>query len=266
MSKNPSILSGLRLQASLGDDCFCDGQVLDTRPPTVDEYNNALGVVLNEFQLTNVCGLPNFVPTHESRTLEPTPEPTLEPTPEPTSEPTPEPTSEPTPAPAVTSAPTAPVPLAPVSVTPRPPINNRCRRVTCTNPLESCDPFDGLCKPIDGVIPCIAIIDESDNLLDSQVDSNWATFRAQYPYLLRPLSNSTFDRLYISPTFASDARTWFSNVSRDSDGANSLAPSPSNWFNICGFGIYQGSAIPYIGKFLDTSGSMDLTTVQASND
>lgn len=147
---------------------------------------------------------------------------------------------------------------------------DRCADVTCENPIEGCDPFDGICKPIDAVVPCIAIIDESDNFSDDTIEALWTNFRQVYPdrpfCLLQPL-NSASSRLYIPPSFLSDPRTTFAQVSRDNLGAASeIQPSPSNWFNICGFDIYQGSDIDFIGKFLDTSGSMTLTTVFASND
>jgi hypothetical protein len=55
--------SGRGLLASLGDDCFCDGSIIANRAPNTDEYNKAFAAALGEFQLTKVCGLPNFVPT-----------------------------------------------------------------------------------------------------------------------------------------------------------------------------------------------------------
>lgn len=147
---------------------------------------------------------------------------------------------------------------------------DRCANVTCENPIEGCDPFDGVCKPIDAVVPCIAIIDESDNFSDAIIEEKWISFREDYPdrpfCLLQPL-NSASSTLYIPPSFLSDPRTTFAQVSRDDLGAASeIQPSPSDWFNICGFAVYQGSDIDFIGKFLDTSGSMTLTTVRASND
>jgi hypothetical protein len=149
------------------------------------------------------------------------------------------------------------------------PPEDLCANVTCDNPIDGCDPFDGICKPKDAAVPCIAIIDESSQS-DSYIESQWAEFRTEYPdrpfCLLQPL-NSASSRLYIPPSFLSDFRTTFAQVSRDNLGASSeIQPSPSDWFNICGFGVYEGSDIDFIGKFLDTSGSMSLSTVQASND
>jgi len=69
-----------------------------------------------------------------------------------------------------------------------------CANVTCENPIEGCDPFDGNCKPKDSAVPCIAIIDESDNFSDADIEAKWANFRDQYPdrpfCLLQPLYSS----------------------------------------------------------------------------
>jgi len=151
-----------------------------------------------------------------------------------------------------------------------PPFVDLCAGVSCENPvIEGCDPFDGICKPKDAAVPCIAIIDESDNFSDANIEAKWATFRTTYPdrpfCLLQPL-DSALSRLYLPPSFLSDSRTTFAQVSRDDLGpASEIQPSPSDWFGICGFGVYEGSDIDFIGKFLDTSGSMNETTVQASN-
>jgi hypothetical protein len=142
---------------------------------------------------------------------------------------------------------------------------DRCAGVSCTNPMEGCDPFDGNCKPIDGIVPCVAIIDESSQS-DSFIDARWAEFRDQFPFrpfcLLRPLDLSS--RLYLPPVFVNDTRTIFANVSRDSRGLASVVQGPSDWFTICELGIYEKSDIDFIGRFLDVSGSMTLQTVLES--
>jgi hypothetical protein len=79
-----------RLQAYLGDDCFCDGAVVATRAPTIDEFNIALATALGDFHVTNVCGIPNFMPT---------PQPTSEPSHRPSVSPIHVPTEAPTDAP-----------------------------------------------------------------------------------------------------------------------------------------------------------------------
>ena len=233
---------------------------------------------------------PTPPPTTPSPQPQPTPPPTVAlPQPPPTPPPTvalppPPPTPPPTaavPQPQPTSPPTAAVPqpqptAPPTMAQPQPTllpttiaVNNRCANVNCTNPIEGCDPLDGQCKPIDAAVPCIAIVDESSQP-DNYISGLWDTFRAQYPdrpfCLLRPLSGSVSDRLYLPPSFINDPRTTYANVSRDGLGDQSVIPGISDWFNICGLGIYQGSDIQYIGEFLDTSGSMRLSTVAASND
>lgn len=156
--------------------------------------------------------------------------------------------------------------MAPPAIEP-PASVDRCANVTCTNPVEGCDPFDGQCKPIDAIVPCIAIIDES-SVSDFNVEQQWRNFRTQYPdrpfCLLRPLSKDYLDELYLPPAFVNDTRTTFADVSRDDLGDQSIIPGPSDWFTICGFGVYMGSDVEFIGKFLDTSGSMTRFTVADS--
>mmetsp|Transcript_21971 Transcript_21971/g.40974 ORF Transcript_21971/g.40974 Transcript_21971/m.40974 type:complete len:230 (-) Transcript_21971:240-929(-) len=150
-----------------------------------------------------------------------------------------------------------------------------CADVTCENPIEGCDPFDGLCKTIDGVVPCIAIIDETDGFgTPAVVDEAWDTFRTRFPdrpfCLLRPVNNEylsdPYGGFYLPPSFLNDPRVAFFNVSRDDEGMDSFVPGPSDWFDLCGFSLYEGSDVAYIGKFLDVSGSMTLSTVAPSND
>ena len=38
----------------------------------------------------------------------------------------------------------------------------------------------------------------------------------------------------------------------------------SDWFNLCGLSVYSSASVPFIGLFIDQSGSMTLGTVQAS--
>ena len=150
-----------------------------------------------------------------------------------------------------------------------PPDADLCADVTCTNPVEGCDPFDGSCKQIDLIVPCIAIIDEADTASTTTIEARWNNFRASYPdrpfCLLQPL-NSGSSFLHLPANFVNDPRTIFAQVSRDNLGSSSeIQPVPSDWFEICDFDLYQGTGVDFIGKFLDTSGSMSLSTVQASN-
>ncbi|KAG7354438.1 hypothetical protein IV203_003794 [Nitzschia inconspicua] len=164
----------------------------------------------------------------------------------------------------IASLSTAPSPSPPTTEPPR-----RCEDVDCTNLEERCDPLDGVCKLLDSIVPCIAIIDESDNFPDSHFDAQWTTFRADYPdrpfCLLRPIRDNSLDRLYLPPPFLNDTRVTYAEVSRDDLGTNSLIqPVPTDWFSICGFSIYNGTTVEFIGMFLDTSGSMTESTVSES--
>ena len=109
------------------------------------------------------------------------------------------------------------------------------------------------------------MIDESDNFLDSDINSKWATFRTNFPLrpfcLLQPL-DPTYSILFkpTNPDFLSDRRVVFAQVNRD-EGNPNLA---SDWLSICGYDGLATNGVDFIGLFVDESGSMDRTTVQAS--
>lgn len=64
--------------------------------------------------------------------------------------------------------------------------------------------------------------------------------------------------------FSPDAvdRTIYQAVNRDNGNTGQI----SDWFNICNLAQYTSatSSINFVGLFIDTSGNMDLGTVQAS--
>jgi hypothetical protein len=137
-----------------------------------------------------------------------------------------------------------------------------CLGVTCPSG-ESCDPADGQCKSNVVLRPCIAVIDESDNFSDGTIDTTWAAFRAKYPdrpfCLLQPQNPDTgYNRLYRPAAFASDPKTKFAVVNRD----NNDTSQASDWLTMCG--ITGTTGIDFVALFIDTSGSMNLGTVQAS--
>ena len=66
---------------------------------------------------------------------------------------------------------------------------------------------------------------------------------------------------YRPPAFDTDSKTTFAQVSREDVTTSEIQPVPSEWFNICGLGVYSGIQIGFVGLFIDTSGSMDETTV-----
>ena len=88
--------------------------------------------------------------------------------------------------------------------------------------------------------------------------------------LLYFLTLQNFSESFLRPTgFANDTlspdgidRTIATTVNRDGGNVD-LA---SDWFTLCDIGRFSASTIGFIGLFVDTSGSMRLSTVQASYD
>jgi hypothetical protein len=132
---------------------------------------------------------------------------------------------------------------------------------------EACDKISGTCVAIDKLRPCIAVIDESDKFSDIAIDAKWAAFRANFPdrffCLLQPF-NPASSRIYFptNPDFLSDPRVTFAKVNRDA-GDPALA---SDWLTTCGYDDFSATGIDFIGLFVDESGSMYRSTVQASLD
>jgi len=130
-----------------------------------------------------------------------------------------------------------------------------------------CDSFTGLCEEIEQIVPCIAVIDEWD---DRNYDTEWNLFRQSYP--LRPFcllvpGRPPIDRLpvgFYNDTLSPDNidRTIALEVNRD--GGNSTLIS--NWLTLCELDKLSNNSIGFVGLFVDTSGSMTLSTVQASYD
>lgn len=138
------------------------------------------------------------------------------------------------------------------------------QQVTCEED-ESCDPLDGQCVSMDGLRPCVAVIDESDNFSDATMNARWIGFRNNWPdrhfCLLQPQIPSTWNnRLFIPPSFTADNRTIFTIVNRDGGDPNAA----SDWYDICRLDRFAATSIEFVGLFIDTSGSMTLATVKAS--
>ena len=139
----------------------------------------------------------------------------------------------------------------------------------CTNvPKEcgrdlSCDVMDGLCKTVDALLPCMAVIDES-SLPPARIDQLWKSFRTVFPdrrfCLLIP--NATSARFYLptDPDFLTDPRAVVKNVRRD--GGN--AALASDYLHECGYTNLASTGVKVIGVFVDESGSMTRRTVEAS--
>lgn len=77
---------------------------------------------------------------------------------------------------------------------------------------------------------------------------------------LFPASPTAYDSDNLSPDGID--RTIYQNVTRD----EGIVANASDWFNICGLDIYKNGAVPFVGLFIDNSGSMTTSTVQASYD
>jgi hypothetical protein len=111
---------------------------------------------------------------------------------------------------------------------------------------------------------CISVIDEAQNgTPQSTYDAAWNTFRNNYPerefWLLQPGR----------PGFTLKVPTAYTNdpicngpIQVNRDDGNSA--QRSDWFNICDLGNEPSGSV--ISVFIDTSGSMRLSTVQASYD
>lgn len=151
---------------------------------------------------------------------------------------------------------------------------NECNQITgicetkpvLCGPDEACDSFTGLCQSVQKIIPCVAIIDEWDS---RDYTTEWSTFRANYPQ--RPFCLLVPNTLIqtLPAGFEDDSvnnpegidRTVLTTVNRD----NSVVARASDWFGACDFlGNLSPSSVNYIGLFVDTSGSMNLSTVLAS--
>lgn len=113
------------------------------------------------------------------------------------------------------------------------------------------------------LVPCIAVIDEDDGGYCTHV--KWAEFRDTYPdrpfCLLIPFDEywGEWDEIGIPQNVLDDPLFQVHNVSRDE--GNTTA---DEWFEICGLGDLGSSNVPYVGLFVDGSGSMHKGTVENS--
>lgn len=111
--------------------------------------------------------------------------------------------------------------------------------------------------PTSATRTCIAVIDEASSF--SNPTAAWTSFRNNWPqrpfYLLQP--GRTRPELKEPTAFVNDPLTAYSQVIRDNG-----TPPTSDWYTICGIDqLPDGSKL---ALFIDTSGSMRLSTVQAS--
>jgi hypothetical protein len=136
-------------------------------------------------------------------------------------------------------------------------------------PGQSCDPLDGDCKDYDDLVPCVSVIDEDSSFTRFPPNKDqaelWDDFKAAYPsrpfclLVIEEGSGGTVKPLPLN--FTSDPYvTYKFNVTRDGGNA-SLA---ENWVDLCGLGSYTKANVQFIGMFIDDSGSMTVSDVQAS--
>ena len=148
--------------------------------------------------------------------------------------------------------------------------NCDCDTVTCAGG-EKCDPFSCLCFEEDMIAPCVAVIDEDSSFpyyctppvgatSCFQADL-WDHFRQEYPYrpfcLLIPNPQTS---MALPANFLSDPNVIIKHdISRD-------GVVEEDWASYCGLDGYTSNNVDFIGLFVDNSGSMHTSTVQASYD
>ncbi len=109
--------------------------------------------------------------------------------------------------------------------------------------------------------PCISVIDENDN---GNVDNQWIGFTSAHParqFNLMKVAGSESAGLGTPSSSLNGVTEYFRmyNVNRDS-GMTSMR---SDWFELAGFESLSNSGA-IISLWIDTSGSMDMSSVQAS--
>jgi hypothetical protein len=113
-------------------------------------------------------------------------------------------------------------------------------------------------------VKCVTVIDEADAPSQAYQDQQWATFKADYPerefWLLAPRPAYT-TQMRLPTLWPSDPLAFGDiTVTRD----NGSVANRSDWFAICRFDELPPGAVCSVA--IDTSGSMRLSTVQASYD
>ena len=124
----------------------------------------------------------------------------------------------------------------------------------------------------------VAVIDEDDSQQVSAMANNWTTFRNSYPnrcfhllepyptnaYTTRSTPNGVNSALAIPTAFINELSAGTTFHARVSRNLHSSVPDPSDWWDLIGASVLPSGA--KIGLCIDNSGSMTVTTVQASLD
>ena len=109
--------------------------------------------------------------------------------------------------------------------------------------------------------PCVSVIDENDN---GNVDNQWIGFTSAHParqFNLMKVAGSESAGLGTPSSSLNGVPEYFRmyDVNRD----NGMTTSRSDWFELAGFESIANSGA-LISLWIDTSGSMDMSSVQAS--
>jgi len=116
---------------------------------------------------------------------------------------------------------------------------------------------------VNDFLTCISVIDEV-SVANFQITSSWESFRTQYANrsfcLLDVPSTLSNDIIFRPPSFYTDPLTTYSVVNRDNGNIN----LSSDWFDICGLDDLKAKGITRVALFIDNSGSMTTSNVQAS--
>ena len=127
----------------------------------------------------------------------------------------------------------------------------------------------------------VAVIDEDSGQSNTTMTNQWTSFRSSYPdrcfHLLEPYyANPTYTHptqstpngvnssLRIPTAFINELSAGTTFHARVSRNAYSSVPDPSDWWDLIGASVLPSGA--KIGLCIDNSGSMTVTTVQASLD
>ncbi len=127
----------------------------------------------------------------------------------------------------------------------------------------------------------VAVIDEDSGQSNTTMTNQWTSFRSSYPdrcfHLLEPYyasptythptqstPNGVNSSLRIPTAFINELSAGTTFHARVSRNLNSSVPDPSDWWDLIGASVLPSGA--KIGLCIDNSGSMNVTTVQASLD
>lgn len=116
-------------------------------------------------------------------------------------------------------------------------------------------------------IKCIAVIDEADSFTIDQFYDKWANFRSNWPnrlhYILQPTATGIAQTSILNVPSNYDSGFGTSILVKGVNRDNGISTNASDWFGLVGLVTETDTNV---ALFIDESGSMTLTTVQASYD